>query len=356
MTMTIANKICDAAPRNSQLLSILLQTQYATIDLDQQRDSVARIEERLLTVRQRIKQLDEKRESGLKKHKSYRDSVVKKFAYRLSGHSDEFAARKDQGEQEYFEVLQQGQQAKEEEDRLLAEKVEALTVRTSLEQVVKRRTEAQNQLDALYDSIFHGPTPEFPEEDELERKAEEALSIYHFEGFKAASNREILETLKAARDQAVLALNEIVEALRGGILASSMTEKKRLETAETALAETYGLVRMAQEMSPTVPTLPVVEIRVKLITGEAYDNPWGRMAVHDRIRDWRTGAQRCVTDLDKQLVIAKSHYDETCKNMTVKSKALNSVKQALQSCRTEIFVIVESAELHAEPDDGLPPY
>lgn len=354
--MSITDRICNATHRNSELLLILTETQHANRDLDKQKARVARFDEKLSQIHHRIGQLDEKRASDLKRHKSYRDSVVKKFAYRLSGQSDEFAARAQKEQQEYYDVLQHEQQAKEEQDRIIADMVEALEVQQSLEEVVNQRTAAQDELDALYDSIFHGPTPEFPEEDELENKAENALNTYHCAALKAEIDAKFMETLTAARDRSDRALKDIMEALSGGHLASTTVEKKKLDNADIRLKEMRDLVAEAQKISPKVIALPTVDINIKLLDGEAYNNPWGRMALHDRIREWRSGAQVCLSELNAQLETATSIHNEIQENVKHKFKILNACKEALQVCRSEVFAIVASAESITRDGESPPPY
>lgn len=161
--MTIVDRVCDAAARNRELLAILFETESAVEALSRQKALVAELDASLSKLREDIQLLDEKRKSDLKRHKSYRDSVVKKLAYRLSGQSDEFSLRKDKEESEYLQALQKERLAKEDENRILLERQGALQVQQSLQDVVQRRNEAQTELEALYDSIFSGPTPEFPE-------------------------------------------------------------------------------------------------------------------------------------------------------------------------------------------------
>ncbi|KAH6660861.1 hypothetical protein BKA67DRAFT_549408 [Truncatella angustata] len=353
---SIASRIYDASPHNHELLSRLAETRFAIRDLDIHETRIAEIDADLLAAKQRVRQLDEKRESDLKRHTSYRDSVVKKLAYRLSGQSREFAFRAQSGQQEYFDVLQQEQQAKEEEDRISARRHEALATRGMLKAAVERHNQAQSELDVLYDSIFHGPNPEFPEEDEFERQAEAALHTYHCAEMKTQTACRLLDKLTTARQKADHALGEIIEALKGGQLSSSTVERKRLETADLELKSMRQLMAEAQAILPTINTLPPVDIRFKLLTSDVYDNPWSTMALHDMMRGWRSGTQACVDEIQKELVKARSRYDEAFENAKARSSVLRTVKDELQSCRSEIFAIVRSATIDGGDSESPPPY
>ncbi|ETS75849.1 hypothetical protein PFICI_12793 [Pestalotiopsis fici W106-1] len=351
--MTVVDRVCDAAVRNHALLAILSETENAVESLSRQKTRVAELDTSLSKLRQDIQHLDEKRKSDLKRHKSYRDSVVKKLAYRLSGQSDEFSLRKEKEESEYLQALQKERLAKEEESRLLVERQEALQVQQSLQDVVERRKEAQNEIEMLYDSIFSGPTPEFPEEDELESKAAIALNVYHCAAVKDESNRKIVRILTEARQLATKGVADIVAALEGGQMASTASVRRRLGNADQALKKMQSLVR---GLSPAFQTLPAVNIRLQLIDDRVSDNPWSMTVFRDKIRDWRAEAQACVDELDKHLSTARSKSDQSHQSMIAKSQDLVEARTTLQSCRTEIFAIIESAEDHAREGESPPPY
>jgi septal ring factor EnvC (AmiA/AmiB activator) len=101
---SIRDQLLDAAPRNRQLLDILSQTDHAPSALEQQTRYVQDLNKQLEDVKKRIDQLGHERWKEGKDHKKYRDSVMKRWAYKVSGNKDKFASRAEKEEKEYFDV------------------------------------------------------------------------------------------------------------------------------------------------------------------------------------------------------------------------------------------------------------
>jgi hypothetical protein len=232
---SVTGQIHDVAPRQRELLNIVLSTNYAVPALEEQKNHIAALDRKLANLRTSISELDRKREAEFKRHKSYRDSVVKKFAFRLRGRSTEFAARVQSGQEECFQVLQREQQAKESENRLRLGRADALAAQSGLEGVLARYSGAQGQLDTLYEGIFGGPTPEFPEEDDLEWRVKDAGSAYDRVVAGVDADAKTVDRLTGARDLILVALDSIREALSGGQLASTAIERRCLGGARQAM-------------------------------------------------------------------------------------------------------------------------
>jgi hypothetical protein len=101
---TILDQINNAAPRNRELLQILSDTDHAPPALEQQKRYIDDLNTQLSQVQSRLKALETTRDKELKDHEKYRDSVMKRFAYKATGQKDKFAAKAEKEEKEYFEV------------------------------------------------------------------------------------------------------------------------------------------------------------------------------------------------------------------------------------------------------------
>lgn len=101
---SIATRIQEAAPRNQELVAILEATDHAPPTLEHQKQYVADLDRDLSDLRKRISSLEMKREKELKEHEKYRDSVMKRFAYKVARKQDKFEARASKEEQEYLQV------------------------------------------------------------------------------------------------------------------------------------------------------------------------------------------------------------------------------------------------------------
>jgi hypothetical protein len=197
--MSLEDKIRDTSERNVELLNILHQTDSAIPDLQAQKRQVADLERQVAQQAERLKQVGYRRKQELREHEHYRDSVLRRFAFKIGGKADKFEARAAKEEREYFDVLQEEHQAdvmKKNLDEMLAD---AKTVRGELEIRAATHVEAQRDLDSLYESIFTGPSPGFPEEDQRERETSNALRIYKEARSRAEGEGQVVNILTQAQ-------------------------------------------------------------------------------------------------------------------------------------------------------------
>ncbi|KAI0841920.1 hypothetical protein F5Y06DRAFT_163704 [Hypoxylon sp. FL0890] len=363
---SITSKIKDAAPRHRDLLTILSDTDYALPALEQQRRFIDDLSNELSTIRRRIAMLDRQRLKEFKEHKKYRDSVMKRFAYRISGKTDKFQAKAEKEEREYFAVLQQERQAKEQEENIRDMRSKALEVQYDLEAEVTRHAEAQEQLDNLYDSIFQGPTPAFPEEDHSEQNAERALQAYHNSRVLVEVESQVIRLLTEANERLRNALIYTDEALShsrmdmfGGGTFSDFMERNALDKAESQVGQMISLVRQAQRISQHVQDLPPVGIAHGSLMGDVFfDNIFTDMAFHEKIKASWSDLQRVQGALQDQMAPAKSRYQEAEQNMNTHAAALKSAREELQRARVRIFERITNCNQGEQkiPIEEPPPY
>ncbi|KAI5927577.1 hypothetical protein F4810DRAFT_271061 [Camillea tinctor] len=367
----ITNQIQEAGSRNNQLLGILSETDYAIPALEQQNRYVKDLNNEIVELQKRIDTLDKERIKELKEHEKYRDSVMKRFAYRVSGKTEKFAAKAEKEEREYFEVLEKERKAKEEAKSLEAMCSEALRKQSDLEAVATRHNKAQNDLDSLYDSIFQGPTPGFPEEDMSERNAEQALQTYHESRIRMESELQVVQILTQARSCHNNAANYIEEALDhsrmdmfGGDTISDMMERNALSRADRQVSQMMILVSQAQRISPHVQTLPPVKIAEgSLVMDVFFDNILSDLDFHDKIKDSRASLQRCGQALVMQLNNTQARCQVCEQEMNLNASTLKSARLELQRARERIFERIISGQgseeaVHAteHTSESPPPY
>lgn len=342
---SITTQIQAAAPRNRELLSILSETDHAPPSLEQQRRLIADLESELASTTRQIQSLDRRREKELKEHVQYRDSVMKRLAYKVGRKTDKFEARAAKEERDYFDVLQEEHRAKDQEKSLRALREDALRERDGLEAMAARHAQAQRDLDGLYDSIFQGPTPEFPGEDERERRAGDALQAYHDARVRAEAEGQAVGSLTDASRRLRDAMIHIEEALScsrmdmfGGGGISDMMERNALQNAERKVSEGYWLVSQAQRMSPAVHPLPRIGIAQGSIMSDVFfDNIFTDMAFHDKIKTSREELVRATGVLGAQLKAAGERQQALDREAKDKALALETSRTELQKAREEIF-------------------
>jgi len=360
---SIESQIRAKAQRNTELLAILAETDHAVPDLDSQTRYIQDMEAQLAKTNKKIKQLDFRRQKELKEHEAYRDSVIRRFAFKATGRKEQFESRAAKEEQEYLAVLQEELQAKELRKNLEGALAEARTVHTELDGRAARHREAQGELDALYEQIFAGPSPGFPEEDARERDKDDALRSYQEARAKAETEAQALRILEQAALQIRSALTAMQEALEcsradmwgvGGSIADMM-ERNALHKAEMEVSMARTSVMHAQRVDPAIKDLPPAKIHQgNLMSDVLFDNIFTDAAFHDKIKMSNADVQRCAQVLHQETVAAKARHDGLSSVMAEKEKLLGAARMALQKSRERAFERVLTGAT-VEKDDVLPP-
>lgn len=342
---SIHSKIERAAPRNKELLRTLSETDYAKPALQQQKLYIADLENEIKDLDKRIKGLEGKRKAELKDHEKYRDSVMKRFAYKVSRKEEKFNVKAEKEEREYFEALQEEHKAKELRSNTNASLEQARGQEKELQAVAQRHTDAQRALDELYDSIFEGPSPGFPEEDAQENAATEALARYQHLRRQGESQYQVLNMLSNARSKMALAKNYLEEArshsrmdMFGGGMMSDMMERSALSRAEISLSEVKLLIEQARRFSPELRQIPPVQIaQGNLISDVMFDNVFTDMQFHEKIKSSQAQLERASQDLNGQIKDAEQRYARTTDELKQRIKDLENARVALQKVREHAF-------------------
>lgn len=91
---------------------------------------------------------------------------------------------------------------------------EARTARVALEAKAAVHTEAQMELDRLYDYVFQDPVPGFPEVEARQREMQAATNAYHHAQSRAEAEWQAVQCLRQAHQGLNAALMAMDTALR----------------------------------------------------------------------------------------------------------------------------------------------
>lgn len=370
--MSLEDKIKNTSDRNAELLNILHQTDSSIPDLEAQKGHVADLEKQVAQAAERLKQIGYRRKQELREHERYRDSVLRRFAFKIGGKVDKFEARAAKEEREYFDVLQEEHQAdvmKKNLDEMLAD---ARTVRAELEVKAATHVEAQRDLDSLYESIFTGPSPGFPEEDKRERETSGALQVYQEARSRAEAEGKVVGILTQAQTRlngALMSMEDALHASRrdmyGGGTFSDMIERNALNQAENLVRQAKMLVAQAQRVSPMVRPLPPVNIAQGNLLGDVFfDNIFSDMAFHEKIQQSNLEVRHCSQSLNIDLMSATQRHMELLREADLKNEVVRQARVRLQRAREAAFQRVSggaassspAAAVDVPPPEGPPPY
>jgi hypothetical protein len=151
--------------------------------------------------------------------------LVKRYVYKLGGSKGEkkFSDKASKEERNFVKAWQKEREERETREELGHALTQAEADRAHLEADLARNTKAQAALDALYQSIFGGPTPEFPNEDHMEKVVRQATEHFHQCQEESKKEQQAWEALNQAKLSLGKARNLMLEAedySRGDIFGS----------------------------------------------------------------------------------------------------------------------------------------
>jgi hypothetical protein len=162
--MSARDQILSSASKNTRILEALGKVDDAPSTLKQHTLYMKDLEREISRTDAAIKTLDHDLKVQRKEHEKYRDSTLRRFAYKVGGKKEQFESKAEKEEREYVDTLNVELKVKARRELLKTQWEEAEKRKREIELAVKERTRLQKELDDLYNSIFAGPTPEFPEE------------------------------------------------------------------------------------------------------------------------------------------------------------------------------------------------
>lgn len=210
---SVEQQLQETAARNTELLRILSDTDYAPPALRQQEGYIKKLEAAILQNKADLRKLVSQREKEHKDHRKYSESVGRRFLYKASGQKDKFATKAGKEEREYFDALKAEHQAQDERDKLSGQMEEAQQGKSQLQPQASRHEQAQKDLDALYNAIFAGDTPAYPEEDEQEYATQAILGEYQQLESTLKTEEQVSQLLNQAQKTMAIAQYNVQDAL-----------------------------------------------------------------------------------------------------------------------------------------------
>ncbi|KAK3986068.1 hypothetical protein QBC44DRAFT_333930 [Cladorrhinum sp. PSN332] len=351
--MSVKDKIRQASAKNKELLRVLTETDHAKPALDQQRRLIADLEREAAESDKRVAAVDRKRKKEFKDHEKYRDSVLRRFAYKATGRAEKFAAKAAKEETEYFSALQEEHRETQLNSDVKGQLDAARNVAKDLEAQVRRHGDMQTELDNLYNSIFAGSTPGFPAEDEKERISNNTLQAYHDARTTLEAETHALRLLQEAQQRMRASLYAMEEALShsrrdmwGGGTFTDMMERNALNRAEREAMAAQMLVMQAKRMSPHVGDLPDVRINQgNLMMDVFFDNIFTDMAFHEEIKRSKATVVRAALVMDGLVGDANRRRHEVESGLRRKEKEMQDARVALQRERELAFEAVSAGRV-----------
>ncbi|PVH93930.1 hypothetical protein DM02DRAFT_732817 [Periconia macrospinosa] len=356
---SIQDRIQEASSRNATLLSKLHETDSSPSQLYQQIQYINELETQIHHTSTHCLELKKKTNIELQEHKKYSESTFRRFAHKASGRKERFAEKAAKEERDYFEAIQEQKSAEDKLSYLYHLKTEAETAKHQYEVDSQKHEQYQADLDALYNSIFSGHTPGFPEEDE--REQESAAANQHIQELHRVleHERHILFLLRQTSGKLSETRGHLESAhdlsnmdMFGGGSTASMMKRNYLEKAESSLAQVRMLQDSIKQFNPSLADLGTTSIASGSIwTDVVFDNIFTDMDMHQRIKDSEAQVDRAGVKCGLLVKRQEAREKEVLETIRNANERLKESRFRLQEAREEAFRRVLGGE-DIPRDDG----
>ncbi|KAF7855963.1 hypothetical protein EAF04_009919 [Stromatinia cepivora] len=338
--------ILTSATQNTHLLSILSQTDHAPSEYAQIIQYQLSIERIISEQEQRVKTLVAASAKEHQDHEEYKDSTVKRLAYKLSGRKQKFIEKEEKEHREWLNAIQNELEAKRHLGHLKDTLQEAKSKASSLKPLVEEHNAAQAELDTLYNSIFAGPSPDFPTEDTMEYLLSRAKDSFDEGQLRLSTESNVLSILQNASTvmrQCIAALDNALQSstmdawgIGGGF--ADMTERSSLAQAQSLSSQVEMLISQARQMQPAVQPLGLMNIaQGSLMSDVIFDNILSDLKFHEKIEE----SKRQAVAARSRLIQETKHSNERLTSFRVevgeKKKDLETKRKELQNERAAVF-------------------
>jgi hypothetical protein len=341
-----AERVQAAASQNQSLLKTLSETDYASGALYQNNQYLSKLQQ---LVKQQAATASKAHQARLKEekdHEKYRDSTMKRFAYRLARKTDDFQAKAGKEEREFFDAVQASFEADKELERLKTELKDAEETRKQIETAKQTHDAAQAELDRLYAGLFDGPTPSFPNEDQAEAEVRQAAQAHDAVLRQLSQDKQVLQLLKKADALIRGALAELASAESaskmdmygfGGSYAD-YAERSALSRAQMAVQGAKQTLNQANALNPNVGSIGNMRIaQGHFLSDIVFDNIFTDMRFHEEIvgsiREVEAGFRRLQLTLQTAVQSVQRGEQEAQRS----GANIRQARERLQKARENIF-------------------
>lgn len=341
----VQQKIQAAAAEYSTLLSTLAESDYAIPALEQQTLYVRSLNDEMSKTQKLIKDLEQKTKKERAEHEKYAESTVKRFAYKLGGKKGtaKFQDKAAKEEKEFFEAWQQEKQAKDRRDTLSHKLDEANQEKAKFESAATVNREAQESLNNMYERIFAGPTPQYPEEDAKEEAVNQARSAFDNIAQQCDASNRSVQLLSQAMLQMKRALGMIASAEQSsqmdmigfGSTFMDIAERQDLAQAQSHVLQANMLMNQARSSDQTAEIQPMPRMEIaqgNIMSDMIFDNIFTDYMFHQKIQQSAVDVQRGAVHLQRQLELQNRRLQQ-------RQQEMNEAKQILEEARQELKTI-----------------
>jgi hypothetical protein len=228
--------------------------------------------------------------------------------------------------------------------------------------VMRVRTTAGLELDALYKSIFDGPTPEIPEEVQKEQEWLQAEFNFNIAGVMLNTEKQADDILVDADKFMNFAIRDIISAREasgydlwgvGGVW-TEMSENNCLVSCEQNVRQVEMLILQAQRIQPAVRNIGDMRVaQMNFMTNVVFDNIFSDLDMRDRIKQSQAQLKMAQANLTAELQAARERTTAAQTEVDEAKAVLDQKRLELQGIRSVAFE--KLANERGIADRGAPP-
>ncbi|KFY45653.1 hypothetical protein V494_00851 [Pseudogymnoascus sp. VKM F-4513 (FW-928)] len=362
--MTINEVLRATAADNDRLLKIISETDYAPTALQQSNSYVVSLKKDIIAQEKLLR--DTKRTIAREEaeHKEYQTSHVKRLAYRLGGKREKFEQKASKEEQDWVEAVHRGFEVQKKLDLLNRNLAEATKTSADMEKVAATYTQAQSELDSLYTSVFQGPTPDIPEEDQREAAVNQASTEFNWAQGTVDKEKQVNNLLmgamrflnNAAQDVEDARSNAKMDAFGFDSIFMDIAEANALTRVRQNVGQAEMLVSQARSIEPLIGDIgDVVHAQHHFMSEVLFDNVFSDMKKYEEIKKSQASIMKAKNSLGNMIQATNERFEAAVAKRMEAKHALEGKRQQLQHIRAEAYQKLARGELVPTAIDGPPP-
>lgn len=346
---SLQQRILTSQSHRAQLLQTLAETDYATSALQTNMSYLSDLANEINRRTKQLAALAQAKDKELADHEKIQRSKVRRELYRISGRGADFMARAEKEEREYFEAVRALHQAETVLAMLKTNVADAADKHQMLKSVVAIHDATQAELEKLYDTIFKGDTPEFPEEDAKEWPTNAAKHAYNEVQLRRDTESQVLALLQEANtcigncsawlSEANNASEEAAWSGLNGSRYSDMAERSQLAQAQKLAFQGEMLVSQAERLQPLVQSIGAMGIVEGHVMGDMIfeDNDNSDSTFEQIILEWKNQVMQAMRDLNVEIASSERRLRNFQFETDVARVRLEDARSELLHVRTVAF-------------------
>ncbi|KFY25038.1 hypothetical protein V493_04878 [Pseudogymnoascus sp. VKM F-4281 (FW-2241)] len=362
--MNINEVLRASAANNDRLLKIISETAYAPSALQQSNNYVDKLRKDIIAQEKLLRDTKSTIAREEAEHKSYQTSHVKRLAYRLGGKREKFEEKASKEEHNWVEAVQRGFEVQKQLDLLNQNIADASKTSADLANIVATFNQAELELDSLYESVFQGPTPDVPGEDQRELAVYQASTELSGAQGNVDKGRQVMDLLTkamkvlddAARDIEKARSNAKMDAFGFSNSFMEISEANAINRVRVNVAQAGTYVSLARNMEPLIGNIgDIVHPRHHFVSEVLFDNVFSDIRKYDEIKRSSDSIGKARNTLANMIQATRERLGAAEAATMVAKQELVERRLQLRQVRAEAYHKAVRGELVPIVQDGPPP-